>query len=146
MGCVHADPQTWRNHDRPSTARSHHAAGTVQLLGNRVPAAQLLAPSEAEIVGAANSLPLQIEERGLVIPARPPPGQWQFPGRRRGVDPGMRNDREEFMNARPGYHPRRAAFCQYGQPIISKDVPGRILAMCINENVGVKGYHAPRPL
>lgn len=57
----------------------------------------------------------------------------------------MRDDGEEFMDARPRYGPWGLPLRQSGNMGIRGVVPGRILSVGVNEKVAVNGNHPPRP-
>ena len=69
------------------------------------------------------------------------------PGQRRGwsIDARMRHDGEKFVQARPGNGPGRRAFGKPRHALERDFVERRILAVRIDQNIGIDGDHAPRP-
>ena len=70
-------------------------------------------------------------------------GARQRRGRR--VDTGTGDDGEKFVNARPGNRLGRLALREFRNSLRGCVVKRRVLAMSVNENVGVDGDQAPRP-
>ena len=66
-------------------------------------------------------------------------------GRRGSEDPWMRGDGEKLVDARPRDRPGRPPFGQAGDAIEGGPVPGRLLAVGVDEEVGVDGDQPPRP-
>src|SRR6266508_1672882 len=64
-------------------------------------------------------------------------------GRRR-VNSWMRDDRQEFVQARPWNRPGRAPFGQLRQPRVGGVMPRGILAMSVDQQIRVYGDHPPR--
>lgn len=63
--------------------------------------------------------------------------------RRRRIDPRMRHNGEEFVQARPGNGPDRRPFRQFRYASAGDLVERRLLAMRVDEDVGIEGDHAP---
>jgi hypothetical protein len=59
--------------------------------------------------------------------------------RRRIINSWMRHDREKFVHAWPGDRPSGAAFREAGKMPRRDGVKRRVLAVCINEDIGVDG-------
>ena len=68
------------------------------------------------------------------------PGQWR--GRR--VNPRMRHNCQEFVQAWPGDRPRCCSFRKLGKARVGDGVKRRILTMGVNQNIGIDGNQAPR--
>lgn len=58
----------------------------------------------------------------------------------------MRDDRQKFVHAGPGYCPAFRALGDVRYAPEGSAMKQRILAMGVNENVGVDGDQLPRPL
>jgi hypothetical protein len=69
----------------------------------------------------------------------------QLTGRRRIEHPGMRDDGEEFVNARPRDCPRSGAGDEPLQGVPGGLVPLHLLAVRVDEEVGVDRDQPPRP-
>src|SRR5438067_4638375 len=65
-------------------------------------------------------------------------------GSRRRVNLWMRDDGQEFVQARPWNRPGRACFGQLRQPRIGGVMPRRILAMGVDQEISVYANHPPR--
>jgi len=63
----------------------------------------------------------------------------------RGIDSWMRHNGKELVKARPGNGPGRAIFSQSCDVCGSGVMPGGILAVGIDEEIGIDGDHPPRP-
>ena len=57
----------------------------------------------------------------------------------------VRYDGQELMQARPRNGPRGAAIGEFGKASAGCLMPGRVLAMSVNQDVGIHRDHAPRP-
>lgn len=66
--------------------------------------------------------------------------------RRRFVNPRMRDDRQEFVNTRPGNRPFDAAFRKALYYRGSRFVPFAVAAVRIYQDVGVDRDQPPRPV
>lgn len=66
-------------------------------------------------------------------------------GRRRGVDAGMGDDGEKLVNTWPGDRPGRGPFCKFRNSLRGRIVKRRILAVSVDQDVGVDGDQPPRP-
>ena len=64
---------------------------------------------------------------------------------RRVIDSGMCHDGQEFMQAGPRNCPCRAPFGERRNRVRSRAVERSILAMRVNQNVGINRNQAPRP-
>src|SRR5688572_9118044 len=60
------------------------------------------------------------------------------------INTRMRDNREEFMHAWPRNGPIRRGFRKLGDPPECGSVKRGVLAMGVDENVGIDGDHAPR--
>jgi hypothetical protein len=63
---------------------------------------------------------------------------------RRGIDARMRGNRQEFVKARPRDRPRRCTLGKFGDPGNGRPVEWRILAMGVDQDVGVYRDQPPR--
>jgi len=63
----------------------------------------------------------------------------------RGIDSRMRHNGKELVKARPGNGPGCALFSQPRDPRGSGVMPGGILAVGIDEEIGIDSDHPPRP-
>lgn len=72
--------------------------------------------------------------------------QSSFKRRRRQINPGMRHDRQKFMQARPRDGPGCGAFSELPDTLRCRCMKRCIGTVRIDQNIGVDGDHPPRPL
>ena len=61
------------------------------------------------------------------------------------IDARVRNNGEKFMNTRPGNRPGLAALHLFTDSAAGDIMPCGIFPMSIHQQVGINGYHPPRP-